>query len=883
MGEVYRARDSRLNRDVAIKVLPDLVTADADRVARFGREAQLLAALNHPHIAQIYGLEETAPTGSAARSYALAMELVDGGTLADAISERFADPSATADAVEWALPIAGQIADALEAAHEKGIIHRDMKPGNVMLTRDGHVKVLDFGLGKALDADPSSNLSNSPTMTVRGTQAGMILGTAGYMAPEQAKGRSADKRSDVWAFGCILYEMLTGRRAFEGEDVSDTLASVLRGEPDWSALPPTLPPAIRTLIQRCLVKDRGRRIPDMSTAKFLLGEPGLVTTTTPTSTPAGDIARPRSIRLAVAAAAVVAAVAVTAVVVRNFASAAGPGAAPVTRLSVLLPSDYTLDTAFGTLAVSPDGAHLVYSAYAAGNLRLFHRPLGESESTVISGTDGAIAPFFSPDSQWVGFFANGQLKKVSLGGGALATICPAQAGRGAAWGRDGYIYFAPTNFSSIWRVPDTGGTPAEFTSLIAAEGEVSHRWPQVLPDNAGVMFTVWTGPGPDEKSVQVQTPSGERRAVVRGGDRGRYLPPGYLVYARSDTLMAVPLDLTRPVSANVVPVRLPGFVVGEATEGAGFDVSSSGTLAMLPAGAERMSRRLVLVDSAGRVEALPLPPGQYEQVRVSPDGRQAIVQTIEGVITLWLYDFGRATLTPFVKASETSQAGVWTADSQRVIFRATRKGLRNLFWKAADGTGAEERLTDREGVVHTPHSVTPDGKWVIYGEGGGRETGADLWMASLDRDRTTTPIIATTAGELNGMVSPNGAWLAYSADDSGRSEIYVRPFPAPGARTPVSRNGGVEPLWSRDGRQLFFLEGDKFMAVDVGTSPAFSASVPRVLYEAPFHFSPNATTSYSLAPDGKRFLRVQSVHPDPPANRIDIVLNLREELRRLLK
>jgi serine/threonine-protein kinase len=348
--------------------------------------------------------------------------------------------------------------------------------------------------------------------------------------------------------------------------------------------------------------------------------------------------------------------------------------------------------------------------------------------------------------------------------------------------------------------------------------------------------------------------------------------------------MAVPTDLTRPASANVVPVRLPGFVVGEATEGAGFDVSSSGTLAMLPAGAERMSRRLVLVDTAGRVEALPLPPGQYEQVRISPDGRQAIIQTIEGVITLWIYDFGRATLTPLVKANETSQAGVWTADSQRVIFRATRKGLRNLFWKAADGTGAEERLIEKEGVVHTPHSVTPDGKWVVDGEGGGRETGPDLWMASLDGDRTTaTPIVATPASELNAMVSPNGAWLAYMSDDSGRNEIYVRPFPEPGARTLVSRNGGMEPLWSRDGRRLFFLEGDKFMAVDVATSSSFSASVPRVLYEAPFQFSPNATTSYSLAPDGERFLRVQSVHPDLPANRIDIVLNLREELRRLLK
>jgi Tol biopolymer transport system component len=897
MGEVYRARDTKLQRDVAIKVLPELVTADADRVARFAREAQLLAALNHPNIAQVYGLEETKD------GHALVMELVDGQTLSEVISAAIDHASSASEtrravgvgphgrpgksgglSLDDALPIARQIADALEAAHEKGIIHRDMKPGNVMLTRDGQVKVLDFGLGKALEPDPSSSVSNSPTMTVRATQAGMILGTAGYMSPEQAKGRAADKRSDVWAFGCILYEMLTGRRAFEGEDVSDTLASVLRGEPDWTALPANLPPAIRTLIERCLVKDRTRRISDISTAKFLLNEPGITGTTSALGASASTAARPRSVRVSLAVAAVVAAIVLTAVVMTSLGPSGGaPSTGTVRRLSVLLPPGRLLEEVdLAPIAVSPDGSHLAYTAIADGKVLLYQRALDDVEAKALAGTEGAQSPFFSFDGRWIGFFAGGQLKKVALGGGALEVICPASHGRGGTWGDDGQIYFAPTNRTGIWRVSANGGTPTEFTRLAADQGEVSHRWPQILPGNQGLLFTVWTGPGPDEKSVVMRMATGEQRVIVRGGDRGRFVPPGYLVYGRNDNLMALPFNPAQPGSGGAVPIRLPGHLTGSTQESPGFEVSSSGVLATVPAGPERLARRLVWVDESGRTEPLPVPAQTYEHAVISPDGKQAVVQVLEGVVNLWLYNLERRSLTPFVKAASSTQAPIWTPDGKRVIYRGTRKGSRNLYWKAADDTGAEERLTTKDGVNQTPQSVSADGKWVIFAEVGG-DTGQDVFRVSLDGKRTVEPLVAGPINEGSGIVSPApGTWLAYTAEYSGRVEIYVRPYPGPGPRLPISRDGGAEPLWSRDGRKLFFVNGDKFMVADVTLSPSFSASVPRQLYEAPFTLSANSATPFSQAHDG-RFLRVQPVHPDPPATRIDVVINWLEELKRLVR
>jgi serine/threonine protein kinase/Tol biopolymer transport system component len=912
MGEVYRARDTKLNRDVAIKVLPQAFAADQDRLTRFTREAQTLAALNHPNIAQIHGLEEAAGTR------ALIMEFVDGDELsaliagghpeAESVSSKLRDSgSATSreslqpDAagvgprrregsraprglkIDDALPIARQIADALEAAHEAGIVHRDLKPANIKIKADGKVKVLDFGLAKAMDSAASGAAAmNSPTLTNRATEMGVILGTAAYMAPEQAKGKAVDKRADIWAFGVVLHEMLTGRRMFEAESVAETLGLIFARDPDLAALPADTPASVRDLIARCLVRDPRQRLRDIGDARIALE-----------SSPASAVRAPESSRAPVPPstrarwywpAALVASIVIAPLVAGNFWAPAVQAPSPVARLSIVLPPGHQLqDPRVVPLAVSPDGTHLVYAASAAGKVMLYHRALDAAQAEPIAGTEGGQSPFFKPDSKWVGFFAGGQLKKVALDGGALEVLCPAPTARGGSWGDDGHVYFAPTTFSSIWRVAETGGAAAEFTHLDREQGEVRHQWPQKLPGGGGLIFTVWIGPGRDEKSVAMQTAAGERRLLVRGGEHGRYVPPGYLVYARSDNLMAVPFDLERPGPASGAPTRLPSLVHGEAAEGSGFEVSSAGVLATLPVSSERLSRRVAIVDQSGRAEALPIPVNAYEQVRISPDGKQAIVQLLEGVVTLWLYDFERASLTPLVKASSSSQVGVWTVDSKRVIYRGTRKGSRNLYWRAADGTGVEERLTTKEGVVQSPQSVSSDGNWAIFSEGG-LGTGSDLWKVSLTGDKKVQQILVTPTNETEAVVSPaGGGWLAYVADDAGRDEVYVQPFPGPGPRIPISRNGGDEPLWSRDGRQLFFLNRDKFMAADVTMSPAFSASAPRQLYEAQFMVSPNNTTSYSLAPDGKRLLRVQAVQPEQPATRIEVVVNWTEELRRLVK
>jgi len=877
MGEVYRARDTKLHREVALKVLPDLVAADPERVSRFEREAYLLASLNHPHIAQIYGLEEWAPDGGLHSARALVMELVDGVTLAERLRE-----SGALSPTE-ALAVARQIADALEAAHEKGIIHRDLKPGNVMISASGQVKVLDFGLGKAIDAGPAGDASASPTMTLGATQAGMILGTAAYMSPEQAKGRAADRRSDVWAFGCVLYEMVTGRRAFDGDDVSETLASVLKGEPDWRVLPGDLPPAVHLVIERSLTKDRAARLPDISTAKFLLNEPSAIA---PGQGAAGPSRSGRTIGLKAALTLIVMAAIAAAILARGVWPLSAPPETPAAgaaHFTIALPQADEVDPSVKPIALSPDGAHIVYAGVSGdGSARLYHRPLGRLEAVPIPGTDGATAPFFSPDGQWVGFFASGQLKKAPIGGGSVDMLADADVGRGGWWAEDGFIYYAPTNFSGLWKVHQDGGAPVEVTTLDTTQGEISHRWPQVLPGDPAVIFTIWKGPGPDEKFVGAQgLPSGARTTLVRGGDSGRYLPPGYLVYARGDDLFAVTLDVSTMAVGRAAPVRLPQQVHGEATEGANFAVSAAGTLIHTDGGASRLARRLTWVDAAGRTDPLPLPDRIYENVAIAPDGSRAVVQVVEGSVGLWIYDFARATMTRLVTSDGTSQAPVWTADGTRVVYRATRNSMRNLSWRAADGTGVEEPLTSKAGVIHTAYSASPDGRWIVFGEGGAGTRG--LWMVSLEGAHEVMPIAAPGAA-VAARISPNGGWLAYASEQSGQTEVYVQPFPGPGPRTQISRDGGTEPLWSRDGRRLFYVSGaDRLMAVDVATSPAFSAEVPRLLYEGRFVFSPNSTTAYDISTDGRRFLRVQQVTPEQPVDRIQIVLNWRDELARLVR
>jgi eukaryotic-like serine/threonine-protein kinase len=868
MGEVYRATDARLNRVVALKALHSLSAGDPERVGRFTREAQLLASLNHPNIAAIHGLEE-----ASGEKY-LVLEFVAGRTLSDVLASG-------AVPVHEAIASARQIADALAAAHERGIIHRDVKPGNIMVTAEGVIKVLDFGLGKALESGSRTDSANSPTMTLAATRAGLILGTAGYMSPEQAKGRDADKRSDVWAFGCVLYEMLTGKRAFDGEDLTETLASIVRGEPDWKALPADVPASVRELVEQCLVKNRSERLSDMSVVRYLLSDrprgpiPAAVASTHST----------RSFGWPVVAGLLGLAVLVTAGAMR-FTSRDGISPASsngVTRLSIALPDgDQLFAVNVAPVAISPDGSRIVYVGIRDGNSQLFVRSLSASEPKALAGTEGGTSPFFSPDGRWVGFFAQRKIKKIAPGGAGLQTVTDARDPRGGSWGTDDNIYFAPSNTSGIWRAPASGGTATELTHPDAAQGEISHMWPQVQPGHQTMLFTVRRGPGTDEHAIVSQSLlNGERHTLIPGADMPRSVRSGHLVYARFDTLFAVPWMSPQRDLAGAVPITLAEFPRLENEGAAAYAVSDNGTLAYVAGGPSRTRNRVVWVDRTGKTDALPLPEKEYEAVAISPDGRQAVIQIAEGTTTLWTLDLERGTTTPFLVSGGSSQAPVWTADGKHILYRATRNGFRNLYWKSADGTGAEAALTHKGDVVHTPSSVSPDGKWVLF-----TETGLDGGIFALRLDAAAgsgapAPQRVLPAGEsgANGQFSPDGRWMAYRSEVSGRSEVYVRPFPGPGPRTQISTMGADQPRWSRDGRELYFsaLNG-RILAANMSIGSAFTAGVPRVVLEGPYKEQTNANTAFDVARSG-RFLFVQAGQTQSPPPRIEIVLNWFNTLR----
>ena len=668
MGQVYRATDTTLGRQVAIKILPDACASDPGRLARFEHEAKTLASLNHPHIAAIYGFEKSGGL------HALAMELVEGEDLSQRIA-RGAIP------VDEALPIAKQIADALEAAHEQGIIHRDLKPANIKVRPDGTVKVLDFGLAKAMEpAGSSPTMSMSPTLaTPAMTQAGMILGTAAYMSPEQAKGRTVDRRADVWAFGAVLFEMVSGQQPFSGETVSETLAEVMKSEPTWQALPASVPATLARLIRQCLVKEPRQRIRDIGDVRLALE--GAFETAVPQTQDGAQRHRPAlwrsSVTLGIAAAAMLLVAAIGGVVAgRSFGPP--PATVPrVARLTMVLPSGEELASLGNPpVAISSSGTHVAYVATNGSRQQLYLRAVDASEAKVLAGTELATNPFFSPDGQWIGFFAQGKLRKVSISAGTIQTLCDAPDGRGGNWASDGSIYFAATGATGLSKVSASGGTPSAVTTLDRAKGEVSHRWPQVLPGGKAVMFTVWTGPGRDERHVHVQRlDTGERSVVVQGGEAGFYVPTGHVVYARADEFFAVPFDLER-LQASGQAVRLADVVRGSAgAEGAHYAVSDTGTLVYLPGDAQRYERRLVWVGRDGRVQPLSAPPREYNgNAVISPDGRLAAVDIEAGTFGIWLYDFARATLSPLTTGNGSSQAPRWTADGKRIVYRGTRSG-----------------------------------------------------------------------------------------------------------------------------------------------------------------------------------------------------------------
>ena len=660
MGEVYRARDTRLNRDAAIKVLPASFANDRDRVARFEREAQTLAALNHPRIATIYGLEESGPM------FALAMELVDGPTLA----ERPANGSIPASE---ALPLARDMADALEYAHEHGIIHRDLKPANVKITPEGSVKILDFGLAKALNPAPAAtNLANSPTLSVAGTGAGVLLGTAAYMAPEQARGQAVDRRADNWSFGCVLYEMLSGRAPFPGATLTDIFASVLTSEPRWDALPAGTPKRIEALLRRCLRKDPRERLRDVGDARIEIEEVLKAPSSSPDEPrPPKGLPRARRWLAAGLAGAVLGAAAVG--LVTSLWRTPPPSARVPTRLSATSPAKIPLVLGRGSaVTISPDGRTIVFVAGAEGRTALYVRSLEQFDSTALPGTDGAANPFFSPDGQWVGFFAGGKLKKVALTGGQPVTVCDAPSARGEAWSRDDMIFLTPSSASGVWRVAAAGGKPEEVTKR--QEAEFSHRWPQVTPDGRGLIFTVWNDTGFDGARIVAQSlVTGERRQLVAGGSYARLLlaeapaRTGYLVYARASGLVAATFDAER-LQLTGPPVPILDGVVTNLSGGAHFSLSNDGALAYIAGGLTESERHVATVDRSGAARPLATIRGMSLFFQMSQDGKRLARSNPSGPNRdIWVHDLERSTATRLTYRDNSSYP-IWTPDGTRVVF-----------------------------------------------------------------------------------------------------------------------------------------------------------------------------------------------------------------------
>ena len=863
MGQVYEARDPRLNRTVAIKVLPDHMSSLPEARARFEREAQLIAGLNHPHISTLHDV------GRHEQIDFFVMELVDGETLAARLER---GPLPVPEALRHAI----DIASALDQAHRHGVTHRDLKPGNVMLTKSG-VKLLDFGLAKFQPSNAVSALATQADVTV----AGEILGTLQYMAPEQVEGYDADARTDIFAFGTMLHEMITGRKAFDGPSRMSLMHAIVSDTPPpVSTLQPAAPRALDRLIAACLAKDPDDRWQSARDVwrelKWLLES---------VSTTAGDVSSgeqaqaPRlrkKISLATAAAFVAIGAVAAAASVWMLKPVARTLPSPVARLTMTLPpGDRIGDPYRPSIAVSPDGRALAYVGLHGVTTQLFVRKIDSLETRPIPGTDGAAVPFFSPDGEWIGFFSTGKLKKVPTIGGAVQNVCDAASNMGGVWATDDTIYFAPFNTSGLWKVSASGGTPTAATILDRSKGEVSHRWPQVLPGGKAMIFTVWTGPGSDERHLHLQMlDSGERRPLVQGASTGRYVASGHILYSRDDVLFAVPFDLAQlKITGPAAP--LPERALDD--EGAHFSVSDTGLLAYLPVSPRRFERRLVWIDPTGAIEPLLLPPRGYTDPQLSPDGRFVAFTVIGAIEAIWIYDLARHTLAPFTSTSAgSSQAPTWTPDGTRILYRGTRAGFRNLFWQLVDGGGDEERLTTSEDL-QTPTSWSPDGKYLAFVDTA-VGTGSDIAVLQIDRHQPTV-FLKTGALEAGPRFAPDGHWLAYSSDESGASEVYVRAFPGPGAKLQVSTEGGSEPVWSRDGHQLYYRNRDKMLAASVTTRPTLTVGPPRTIFEGRYMRTDTGGAGYDVSSTG-RFLMVQPVEPEEPATRINIVLNWFEALRK---
>ena len=871
MGEVYRAHDPKLARDVAIKVLPSIFTDQGDRVARFEREARVLAALNHPNIAAIYGFEEFDTLDASERTTvrALVMELVAGETLADRIRK---DARAASDtARDEALRMAVQIADALDAAHEKGIIHRDLKPSNVAITREGIVKVLDFGLAKlSLSADIHDTSDPFSTATFDGTREGAVMGTAAYMSPEQARGQAVDKRTDIWAFGCVLYEMLSGRAAFARATTTDTLAAILHSQPEWDALPQSTPERVRRLLRRCLEKDAKRRARDIGDVRLDLEEAlspdGAAVALT-------SVSRPRIVPGWVIGSAGLVAGASIAVLTWASRPAIDVPDVAVTRTTLTLPPNQELDTGGGAgpLAISPDGRRLAYVAAASGRTQLFVRSLDAFEARAIEGTDGAQYPFFSPDGDWVAFFADRKLKRVAIRGGSPLTVCDVPiVGRGGTWGDGGTIVFDPGR-SGLMRVAAAGGRAELLTSRDPATDKQDLSWPQFLPGRRALVATVGRTGSVDTAIAALSLDTREWHQLGRGS-QAQYLSSGYLIYhanaVREGELHAVGFDPDKlTLRGNPFSV-IDGVFRAQDAGAAYFAFAQNGTLIFAPGG---YARTLVRVDRNGRRTPLLDERRGFRRPEISPEGSRLAVTIDPRPSQIWVYDLARKSRIAIATEGH-SLGSLWTPDGRRITYAA--EAPPDIFWRAADaGTGAE-RLLARGGPQY-PTSWSADGSLLVFDDG--EPNAYDIWVLPLHGD--PWPLVATPASELGGQLSRDGHWIAYHSNESGRFEVYVRPFPKVNdGKWTISTGGGQRAVWSRDGRELFYAVESSIMRVAVeARGQQFLAGTPERLFDGPFDTS---YTHYAVSKDGASFIAVE-VDPHARPTQLHLVLHWAEEVKRL--